>query len=444
MKFHVLFDSAQANIPLNGSADEGPALDSLDSLLPRLRAAQAVLRAVAVDDLIGLCDAAAAAWTQPEHPAADVIREQGLGFLPLWMRRANLVSVCSRALRGHPEALDGFVRLSDGDPLLLRAQPRGLVVHWVAGNVPVLGMLSLLQAALCKNASLVKVSRLSPGVLPHLLQLLASVEYVNRSGRTLSGRLLTDAVVVLYADRADAAAARALSQLADIRVAWGGQEAIDAITGLPRRYGAEDVVFGPKTSLAVVGAERLSDGNAAGRAAMAIAHDAAAFEQQGCNSPHTVFVERGGAVTPVEFAKLLAGAMESVCRRAPLRYVAPGAAMNVLGTRAEYDMRGEAWYGSGMNWTVVYGEQDEGLADPCFLRTLFVRPIDDVFAVASLCSRHTQTVGLAVDDRRPALADALTAQGVDRCPNVGNMRLYESPWDGMFMMERLVRWVSTY
>jgi hypothetical protein len=309
--------------------------------------------------------------------------------------------------------------------------------------VPVLGIISLLQSLLCKNANLLKVSHLSPGVLPHLLAGLAGATYTNRAGKTITGRLLTDTVAVVYADRRDEAAARALSLLADVRVAWGGHEAIEAITSLPRRAGAEEIVFGPKTSFAVVGAERLGDLETARRVATAIAHDAAAFDQQGCNSPHTVFVERGGAVPPTEFARLLAAAMTTVCRQSPLRHVDAAAAMNVLGTRAEYDMRGEAWYSRGVDWTVVYAEQDQGLATPCFLRTLFVRPVDDVFAVVGYCSRQTQTAGLAVDDRRLALADALTARGVERCPNVGNMRLYETPWDGLFPMERLVRWVST-
>ena len=57
-----------------------------------------------------------------------------------------------------------------------------------------------------------------------------------------------------------------LSALADVRVAWGGREAVEAIMNLPRRFGTEDIVFGPKTSFVVVGAEKLS-GEAEGRKA---------------------------------------------------------------------------------------------------------------------------------------------------------------------------------
>jgi hypothetical protein len=303
-------------------------------------------------------------------------------------------------------------------------------------------MLSLAQSLLSKNANLMKVARASAGMLPHLLASLAEAVYTNRRGETLSGRILSDAAAVVYADRSDAEAARELSLAADARVAWGSLEAVETIANLPRRHGTEDVIFGPKTSLAVVGAERLGGPEAARRVAAALAADASAFDQLGCNSPHTVLVERGGAVDPAAFARLLAEAMEVEYRRAPLEQADPAATSDVLTARAEYAMRGQSYGSRGMGWTVLYADEDAGLAEPCFQRTLFVRSVADVFQVVPLCSPHTQTVGLAVDDRRGPLAEALTARGVQRCPAIGAMRLYETPWDGLFLMDRLVRWVS--
>jgi hypothetical protein len=442
MKFHLLFDSTGPRIRASEGLEAAPCLDSIGPLVARLREAQARLLATAVDDLVGLCDAAARSWTQPGHPMADFIRAGRLGFLPLWLRRANLQTLLRRSLRGRPDALDRFVQLDEKDPLAVRAQPRGLAVHWVAGNVPVLGMISVVQAMLTKNANLVKVSRRSPGVLPHLLAGLAEAEYTNTSGETLSGRLLTDATAVVYCDREDQAAARELSQAADVRVAWGGREAVEAIVNLPRRYGTEDIIFGPKLSCAIVGAERLADDQTARRTAASIAADASAFDQQGCNSPHTVFVERGGAVAPAEFARLLGEAMKAESRRAPLAEVDPAAAMNVLAVRTEYAMRGDAHSSRDIQWAVVFADEDQGLAEPCYLRTVFVRAVDDVFDVVAHCTPQTQSVGLAVDGRAESLADALTARGVERCPAVGAMRIYDAPWDGLFAMDRMVRWVS--
>ena len=315
MSFRLLFDHQGPRIGPDEDHEAAPILEAIEPVVARLRLAQERLRSVAFGDLLGLCDAAARTWTQLGNAMADIIRRGRLGFLPLWLRKTNLQMLARRSLRGQPEALDRFVSLDEKDPLTLRAQPRGLVVHWVAGNVPVLGLLSVVQAMLCKNANLVKVSRRRPGMLPHLLAALAEAAYTNARGETLSGRILTDATAVVYADREDHAAACELSQLADVRVAWGGREAVEAIINLPRRYGTEDIIFGPKLSFAIVGAERLSDRDAASRTAAAIAADACAFDQEGCNSPHTVFVERGGSVAPAEFARLLGEAMEAEGRR---------------------------------------------------------------------------------------------------------------------------------
>ncbi len=443
MKIRLLFDADGPHISLDATVEEAPIATSLESLLKRLKTGQEALRSIALNDLIGLCDAAAKAWTKANHPLANVIRRYGLGFLPLWMRRGNLETTCARSLRGYPDSLDRFVHWSANDSAHYRAQPRGLVVHWVAGNVPVLGLLSMLQALLCKNANLLKASHVSPGLLPQLLQGFADVEYVNPQGERIAGTLVSEATAAIYVERDDREAACALSEAADVRVAWGGREAVESVMRLPRRLGTEDIVFGPKTSFAVIGAERLSNEADARRVAQALARDCVAFDQQGCNSPHTVFVELGGAIAPDHFAAVLGEEMARVTTQSPPMELSPSEAARVLTVRTEYDMRGEAHYGADLAWTVAYAPEDQGLAEPCYGRTLFVRPVADVFSVVPWVTQEVQTIGLAVDDSRHALADALTGRGAARCPEVGNMRLYDSPWDGLFPMDRLVRWVST-
>jgi len=369
-----------------------------------------------------------------------MISALSIGFLPLWLRRANLEPLAAQAFRGNLKAIDEFVPSGGGNGRRHRAQPRGILVHWVAGNVPLLGMISLIQGLLTKNANLVKVSRQNAGILPFFLEALGKVCYRRPDGTEISGTLLTDAVRAIYMDREDRAATE-LSTLADVRVAWGGREAVEAIMNLPRRFGTEDIVFGPKTSFVVVGADMLKEVAGARSVATLVARDTVALGQRGCNSPHTVFVERGGTVSPEEFAGLLAEELSRTARPvAP--DTAPQEAFQILTWRAEYDMRGHAWYGDGVRWSVFYSDGDRGLATPCYGRTLFVRPVDSVFDVAAFCSVNTQTAGLAIGERRLKLAEALTAQGIERCPQVGHMSLYEAPWDGMYPMDRMVRWVS--
>lgn len=413
---------------------------SPERLVGDLKVGQERLRSTPIDDLIGLCDAAGQAWTRPGSEVARMISSLAIGFLPLWLRRANLEPLVAQAFRGDLGAIDGFVPNGSGSERRHRAQPRGMLVHWVAGNVPLLGMISLIQGLLSKNANLVKVSRQNAGILPYFLEALEQVRYQRPDGKEIAGTLFTDAVRAIYTDREDPAAS-ALSTLADVRVAWGGREAVEAIMNLPRRFGTEDIVFGPKTSFVVVGADMLDDTAAARRVAAFITRDTVALGQRGCNSPHTVFVERGGALSPEAFAGLLGEELSRAARQAPPD-TAPQEAFQILTWRAEYDMRGQAWYGDGVRWSVFYSDMDRGLATPCYGRTLFVRPVDDVFEVAAFCSVNTQTAGLAIGERRLKVAEALTARGIERCPEVGRMSLYEAPWDGMYPMDRMVRWVS--
>ena len=63
---------------------------------------------------------------------------------------------------------------------------------------------------------------------------------------------------------------------------------------LPRKYGTDDVIFGPKYSFAVIGRNSF-DKDQLEDITYKLAMDASVFEQQGCNSPHTVFVENGAS-----------------------------------------------------------------------------------------------------------------------------------------------------
>jgi hypothetical protein len=78
-----------------------------------------------------------------------------------------------------------------------------------------------------------------------------------------------------------------------------------------------------------------------------------------------------------------------------------------------------------------------------YYRNVFVCPVDDMMQVCPLLSSANQTVGLAVEgSRKMAFVDAAAARGVARFPTVGHMTDYDAPWDGMWSLTRMVRFVS--
>lgn len=432
----VLFDGTRAGV--SGRINAVGA--DLEGMISRLAAAQSRLSDERVDNLIAILAHAAKRWAEPDHPLGG-LRQHGLSFLSQWCGADRLQRSVDSSLGFSRLALDGFMPEPD-TRRLIRAQPRGLSVHWLAGNAPTIGLLSALLSILAKNSCLLKAPAGQESALPQLLSDIRDVKIRTIGGRELSGRVITDAIAVLQFGRAERAFAERLSAAADIRLAWGGKEAVEAVMQMPRRYGSEDLIFGPRLSLMVIGREHLTADGKLRQLARKAAVDASAFDQYACASPHVVFVEKGGAVEPAAFASTLAEEMDKTLGRLPKTSIDGGVASRIQSLRMSRQMSGSLWCSNGLEWTVVYDE-DLRMPAPVYSRSVFVVGIEDVNDVIPLLSRQHQTVGLALEGpRKLAFADRATAQGVDRLPDIGHMTDFDVPWDGMRQLSRLVRWVS--
>ncbi|MBI4659285.1 MAG: acyl-CoA reductase [Verrucomicrobia bacterium] len=444
----LLFDGlrnycpADLRTPLD--LQELPEVEDLTELCDRLRKARQLLDQYSIDELVALISAAARRWIALDSSLA-VFRQQGLLFLCNWCQPSALRRMADRSLRDARGIMDTYLPIGGLNRRLIRAFPRGLVVHWLAGNVPLLGMLGIVQAILTRNANLVKAASSFSSVLPALLESFRGLELETRSGRTLRGDDVLAATAVVYFMRDDLRAAAQVSRAADVRLAWGGREAIESILHLPRQLGTEDIIFGPKISYMVVGREALSTAREVRRIARGAATDASVFDQYACASPHTIFVERGGAAASArEFARCLADEMAKALIRIPKAPVDPGTSANVQRRRMDYEFTGELWHSIGTEWTVLFDEDaHEGLAEPSYSRVITVRSVEDIMEAASFAHRGIQTIGIALaGPRKIRFAEQAARLGVDRFPDIGRMTLFDTPWDGLFPMDRMVRWVT--
>ena len=415
----------------------------MKALAERLRRERVRLDDYSVDDLIALVAAAAERWAAPGSPLAP-LRQQGLLFLTGWCSGTAMRRTADRSLFGQRGFMDGFRAVAGTNRRLQRAQPRGLVAHWLAGNVPLLGMLALAQSIITRNANILKAASSFSRVLPALLDTFRGLEVRRADGRILRGDDILATIAVVYFPRDATAAAEALSTTADVRLAWGGREAIESILQLPRRYGTEDIIFGPKLSFMVIGREMLSSPRLLRRMARNAATDSSVFDQYACASPHTIFVEKGGTASPREFAAQLAEEMGKAAIRIPKGAVDAGTAAKIESARLRYEFTGELWRSRGTEWTVLFDDDPRGgLAEPCYSRVITVRAIDDVMQAAAFAHGGIQTVGLALSgERKLAFASAASLRGVERFPDIGRMTFFDSPWDGIFPMDRLVKWVT--
>ena len=351
-----------------------------------------------------------------------------------FFKRDNLQRELDLSLRGNYLILDKFVKLEKGGNKLYHTQPRGVAVHWIAGNVDELGIFSIIQALITKNVSLIK----APSNYENL------VDLVNLLKRTktekLSGEDLVKTISIIYLERDDEKNQKLISEGADVRIIWGGLDAVSSIISIPKKPFCEDIVFGPKYSYVILDEEATSKSDLA----LKLAFDISMFDQNACSSPHTIFIETKNKEILNSFGEKLSIAMDKVNKLIPKKSISESKAMEIHEIRSENEFSGTVFSSKDTSWTVVISENDK-LEKPCFSRVVFVKSISNATNLSTFNNKKIQTIGIVMNrEKRLKLIDTLSLHGGDRSPTIGDMSTYENPWDGMFVMDRLVRWVTTY
>lgn len=418
-------------------------INDYEKKLDEIKAKGQYLRKISTNSLIKFFDTFTREFIMTADPKIQTqLATHGISFLLTFLKRNNLESMLKENFHGKLTIMDEQIYVKGLNKNLI-AQPRGVITHWLAGNVPILGMISLIQGILTRNVNVVKLSRENGLVLPLLVSLMVQVE-AEVDGIKISGRDIFSGCLFLYCEKDDIQGQQSLSLNSDIRVAWGGRAAVENVMSLTRRYGTEDVIFGPKYSFAVVGRNSINM-NKISDFMYRLALDASVFDQQGCNSPHTVFVEQGGTLEGEPFAQHLANAMGELLKRIPRNQISSDEAYSVVNIRSEYFFTGKVFSSEGTEWTVIYSEE-EGLADACYSRIVFVRPVKNLDQVLNYIKpKQHQTIGLSIaTEQKEEFVKKAAARGIERITEIGKMSVYDHPWDGTFPMDRFVRWVSIF
>lgn len=400
------------------------------------------LRQQPVEAIIGLIGKAADIWLCSND--FDFLKDKGRFFLSQWCSRTHLEKVARAGLRGNINYLDSFNAFPDSDKHYIKANSRGLVCHWMAGNVQILGMFALVQSIITKNANILKVAAKDGGVFSRLLSAFEGIEYTTANGYTLSGDDLLKTMAVVYFPRQAVSLGKQMSKSANVRIAWGGKEAVETVYNYPAMIDCETVIFGPKISFAVIAKESLSSEQEAKKLARKLTVDVSVFDQTGCASPHNLFIERGGIISPERFCEILSDIFPKTEVQIPKPTVSTEQISEIHSIRGVYDFKGKSWGSPNMSWTILFGDQNE-LNRPVYSRVIFVHPVKNIEDSLQHVEDYVQTIGIsAPTERAMEFADKATAKGVARCPMIGRMLNFEMPWDGLFLIDRLVRWNTLF
>ncbi len=405
------------------------------------------LRPRTTTEMIGLLCEVAAAWLEPddqfrrialENGPAETgfsrpILETGLDGLFRQFTPENIQKLVAQDL-GPAERLDEFAAGA-------LARGPNFLVHIAAGNLPNPALTSLALGLLTRSAQFMKCASgatLLPRLFAHSVyradpKLGACLEIAAwRGGR----RELEE---VLFAR-------------ADCITATGDDETLAAIRAqLPAKV--RFLGHGHRVSFGYVAREVLCEEMVAGVVARA-ADDVIAWDQNGCLSPHVIYVEERGAVESDTFAARLAAELATRETTAPRGKISVEAAATIASRRAVYEAiaahRADAKIWSSPNstaWTVVF-EHDVSFRCSPLNRFVFVKPVPDVAAVwPGVDSVHGQvsTVGLAAPpERMRELAQHFARWGATRICPLGQMQNPPLTWrhDGHPALGELITWTD--
>jgi len=341
---------------------------------------------------------------------------------------------------GDKKYLDNFLEVEEGK--FMKAQGRGIVCHWMAGNVPTLGIYSVIESLLCKNANILRVPEKSVTIVYELLRLLEDIT-IEYQGQTYSSKVLLRNIVLIYFSSENHNLNSKMSLTADARVIWGGKEAVDSISLLPKKTTCKDLMFGPKYSFAVFHKSAIESLDFE-RYLEKLVMDIITFDQKACSSPQVIFVEKTNLFIN-EIGKSLSKAFEKVLKRYKNFSLEEAISAKIINKRGEYllSLDKMIYKSKGLEYTILINNEI-CLEEPVFGRTIFLKEVDNILEVIPLVTNKVQTIGLASEDLEKTIefAEKVTSKGVNRVTSFGAMNFYDSPWDGSLIISELVRWCS--
>ena len=407
-----------------------------------------------LQSMVNLLARLAENWLEPEFPfrkfamerATDTgfsraTLERGLDNFFRQLTRENFRALIARELGDATDATTGKLDTS--------AAPKGrfwrgpeFQVHIAAGSIPNPAIMSLIFGLLTRSAQFLKCasgSSFLPRLFAHSLydadpKLGACLEIAEWRG-------------------GNAGLENALFAEADCVTATGSDETLDSIRAkLPGRV--RFLGFGHRVSFGFIAGEILY-GSRTGKIVSAAADDVVAWNQLGCLSPHVIYVQSGGEVSPENFAELLADELARREASEPRGEISAEESAAIASRRSIYEVRAahspastRHWRSEGSTaWTVVF-EADPRFQVSCLNRFIYVKPVSDLKALlesADAARGKVSTVGIAVpEESAPELAAQLARWGVTRLCRLGHMQNPPLTWrhDGRPPLGDLVTWTD--
>ncbi|GAF47622.1 acyl-CoA reductase [Rhodococcus wratislaviensis] len=337
--------------------------------------------------------------------------------LPAFFERDRLFELAEQAIG--VEYLEGWV-------------PRGLLsgatanircfgaraVHIVAGNNPIISVMTIVRNALLRSDAIIKAPSNDPFTALAVARTMVDMDATHPVTKHLS---------VAYWKGGDGEIEAELYKPANVEkvVAWGGLASVKHITQYVQP-GLELISLDPKRSVSIIGVQAFADDETMREVAVRLATDIGAVNQQGCVNARVVYVMSGTDAAGVGRANLFGQLVYDAMLQLPTRTsTKPKRYDRSLRESVDSVRMQDDWY------HVVGGRDDEGaiivsqLPEPVPFaleltdRTANIVPVDTIDEIVGAVNAWTQTVGVYPEELKTSLRDVLPLYGAQRLVSLG-------------------------
>jgi hypothetical protein len=367
-------------------------------------------------------------------------------YLPGLFDRSFLETMVERTVGS--DYLDGWVSQGSGQVSSFRVRAVGTRnLHITAGNVPIVGAMTILQSVLTKSDCLIKLPSNDPLSATAVARTLIDMDPDHPAVKHIA---------VAYWKGGDEVMESQICRLGRIDkiTAWGGQASMKHIQKflVP---GLDFIALNPKISMSIVGREAFDSAEAMREAAEGIALQVGRTNQSACANTRVVYVESEADDAAIEKVIALGEEVYAALQRLPERVSTQADRPN---PELEAELRAialeeELYWTKGNTITggvIVSRFPDRVDFYPQLInRIVNLVPMPDITQVLRWCDDSTQTVGVYPESLRHALRDRLALAGVqyilplrEATASVDDRRMFAGlPHDGIEQMRRMVRWV---
>lgn len=343
--------------------------------------------------------------------------------------------------------LEGWVDQGPSRFAGLQARTRAFgsrCVHVIAGNAPIVSILTVIRNALTRSDAIIKTPSNDP---------LTAAAIVRTMAEMAPDHPITKHISVAYWKGGDE---RIEQQLYDPRgvekiVAWGGFDSVKHITQY-LQPGIDLITQDPKLSGTIIGKQAFADEATMRSVARRLALDIGAQNQEGCVSARVIYVESGTDDEGLDRANRLGALTFAALQALPDHLSTPHKAFD-QSLKAEIDairLQDDDFqvFGGRANEGAVIVSQEDYPVD--FSRALACRvgnivPIETFETAVRSVNAYTQTVGIYPETLKTALRDRLAFQGAQRIVSLGGaatMQHNMERQDAIEPVRRMCKWVT--